>query len=337
MRLLNSQHRTILNAIVISLYVLSGAEALNAQQQESRPGMPYKVRKPGGMLEKTAINRVQPTYPQAARDAGADGPVAIDVVVDEAGKVISATFVSGHTLLKDAAIEAARGWTFIPTQLSGVPVKVLGTITFNFDLGSRGLTAKEIERYKEDIRANPKSAEAYYKLGELYVRLFRYKEAIEPFKQAIKLKRDYEEAHYGLAQSYVKQGPLEEAVKAYKQLIGIKPDSARAYYELGELFYMRDLNPLAIQCFRQVVRIKPDNADAYYFLGNSYTRVGRYGEAIEAFKQATSIEPDSIGRHLTLARAYLRAGDKEAALKVQKILEGLDKEWAAELLREINR
>jgi protein TonB len=42
--------------------------------------------------------------------------------------------VSGHPLLRDPAVNAARGWRFKPTLLSGQPVKVVGTITFNFSL-----------------------------------------------------------------------------------------------------------------------------------------------------------------------------------------------------------
>jgi len=56
------------------------------------------------------------------------------VTVDESGNVITAHAISGHPLLTDAAVMAARGWKFTPTQVSGVPVKVIGTITFNFNL-----------------------------------------------------------------------------------------------------------------------------------------------------------------------------------------------------------
>src|SRR6185369_11863845 len=55
--------------------------------------------------------------------------------VDEDGNVISARAISGHPLLKDAAVAAAREWVFEPTTLSGTAVKVIGTITFNFNLG----------------------------------------------------------------------------------------------------------------------------------------------------------------------------------------------------------
>ena len=38
------------------------------------------------------------------------------------------------TLLNDAAIRAVRQWRYTPTELNGVPVQVLMTITVNFQL-----------------------------------------------------------------------------------------------------------------------------------------------------------------------------------------------------------
>jgi TonB family protein len=60
--------------------------------------------------------------------------VQVQITISETGEVIEATVVGGHPLLRDAAIEAARQWMFQPTELSGVPVKVQGILTFNFTL-----------------------------------------------------------------------------------------------------------------------------------------------------------------------------------------------------------
>jgi TonB family protein len=62
------------------------------------------------------------------------GAVVVEVTIDENGNVIAASAVSGHPLLKDAAVAAARRWKFQATKLSGQPVKVIGTITFNFQM-----------------------------------------------------------------------------------------------------------------------------------------------------------------------------------------------------------
>ena len=85
-----------------------------------------------GVLNGKATNLPKPTYPAIAKAAKASGQVNVHVTVDESGDVISATPVSGHPLLRAAAVAAARQAKFSPTKLSGQPVKVTGIITYNF-------------------------------------------------------------------------------------------------------------------------------------------------------------------------------------------------------------
>lgn len=85
-----------------------------------------------GVINGAATKLPKPVYPAAARAVNASGAVSIQVTVDEAGKVISATPVSGHPLLRAAAVQAATGAAFAPTMLSGKPVRVTGVITYNF-------------------------------------------------------------------------------------------------------------------------------------------------------------------------------------------------------------
>ena len=93
-----------------------------------------KITKPvsGGVLNGKATSLPKPPYPAAARAVRASGSVSVQVVISESGSVISATATSGHPLLRAAAVAAARGAKFSPTQLSGQPVKVSGIITYNF-------------------------------------------------------------------------------------------------------------------------------------------------------------------------------------------------------------
>lgn len=86
----------------------------------------------GGVLNGKAISLPKPPYPQIARAARASGTVTVQVTIDENGNVISASAVSGHPLLQQAAVSAARQAKFSPTKLSGQPVKVTGVITYNF-------------------------------------------------------------------------------------------------------------------------------------------------------------------------------------------------------------
>jgi periplasmic protein TonB len=86
----------------------------------------------GGVLNGKATSLPKPPYPPAARAVRASGAVSVQVLISETGSVVSATAVSGHPLLRPAAVAAARGARFSPTLLSGQPVKVSGVITYNF-------------------------------------------------------------------------------------------------------------------------------------------------------------------------------------------------------------
>jgi TonB family protein len=78
-------------------------------------------------LTSRAKRKVPPDYPSAARRARVEGLVVVELEVDEEGRVTSARAVSGNALLRDAAIAAARKWTF---ESEGK--RAIGTIAFNF-------------------------------------------------------------------------------------------------------------------------------------------------------------------------------------------------------------
>jgi TonB family protein len=84
------------------------------------------------VLNGKAVSLPKPAYPAAARAVKAEGVVSVKVVIDESGDVVSATAVSGHPLLRAAAVEAARAAKFSPSIVDGQTVKVAGILTYNF-------------------------------------------------------------------------------------------------------------------------------------------------------------------------------------------------------------
>jgi periplasmic protein TonB len=82
----------------------------------------------GGMLNSKAIYLPQPEVPSGE----ASGVVLVQVLIDEQGSVVDARPVSGPQHLHAAAVSAARLARFTPTLLMGEPVKVSGTLSYNF-------------------------------------------------------------------------------------------------------------------------------------------------------------------------------------------------------------
>jgi TonB family protein len=80
------------------------------------------------------IHRVEPQYPEAARSQHIQGPVTLNAVVTEDGRVRTVTLLSGDSALAAAALDAVRQWRFKPYPVSGRATEFATQITVNFRL-----------------------------------------------------------------------------------------------------------------------------------------------------------------------------------------------------------
>jgi TonB family protein len=92
-----------------------------------------KIVVSGGVLNAKALSLPRPVYPPEAIAARASGKVIVQVMLDESGKVISASAIKGPYLFQQAAVRAAYRARFSPTIVNGQPVNVSGIINYNFE------------------------------------------------------------------------------------------------------------------------------------------------------------------------------------------------------------
>ena len=86
-----------------------------------------------GSLNGRETKRVTPSYPQQAKTHNVTGTVRVFAIIDENGK-IWVTNSEGPMLLRKAAEDAARGWTFPPSMVNNKPVRLAGYLDFDFKL-----------------------------------------------------------------------------------------------------------------------------------------------------------------------------------------------------------
>ena len=92
------------------------------------------VRVGGGVKQPAKIHDVKPEYPPIARQAGVQGVVILEVLIDADGNVAEARVLRSVPLLDSAALDAVQQWKFAPSNLNGVPTAVMMTVTVNFTL-----------------------------------------------------------------------------------------------------------------------------------------------------------------------------------------------------------
>lgn len=102
---------------------------IGAQAAEEAP-----LRVSPATMEMRIVSKVDPVYPEAARQAGKQGLAVLDAVIAPDGTVTRLQPVSGDDLLLKSATEAVRSWKFEPYLSSGRAVAVETTIAVEFRL-----------------------------------------------------------------------------------------------------------------------------------------------------------------------------------------------------------
>jgi TonB family protein len=86
------------------------------------------------VAEGSLLYRVEPEYPEAARQQQMQGSVVLDVRMGRDGAVQAVNLVSGQALLAEAAIAAVKQWRFKPRMVKGQPAEMQTKVMLNFRL-----------------------------------------------------------------------------------------------------------------------------------------------------------------------------------------------------------
>jgi TonB family protein len=115
----------------IRLFVAS-SESANPGAQTPLPPNTLVV---GGLVQANKlVSQLAPIYPAIARQAHISGTIELAAIIGEDGHVQQLTVVSGHPLLRPAALDAVKQWVYQPTLMNGQPVNVSTTIDVIFSL-----------------------------------------------------------------------------------------------------------------------------------------------------------------------------------------------------------
>ena len=158
---------------------------------------------------------------------------------------------------------------------------LMGSILF-----SEGKNDDAIARYERAKKIDSSKSGIYIALGDVYLKIKKFKEAEKNYKKALEINPENSSAHLGLANSYLglrwNYDAVDEALKS-----------------IGLLFF----NPMA-----------------HNSLGIALHRIGRVPKAIEALKLALTQNPNQLSTCKRLARIYEnRIKDQKEADKYKKM------------------
>jgi tetratricopeptide (TPR) repeat protein len=118
------------------------------------------------------------------------------------------------------------------------------------------------ENVQEQLRAN-----AFNKIGILFLKKGFYKEAKKSFESAIKADDSLTDAHRNLGTVYKKLGDPDRAIAQLTRALYLAPNNADYYLDLALAYLEKDMYEEAFTELKKAINLNEDYADAYFNLG----------------------------------------------------------------------
>lgn len=156
---------------------------------------------------------------------------------------------------------------------------------------------KAEKNYLKAQELNPKLAQVYINLADIYYRQKDMGSGIELMSQGIYELPDNMVFRHYLARFYMEDAKLDLAIDELENILDKQPENYDVYYDLGRVHFELGNYACAIENFENVLEFKPDNYMIYYYLGEAY-------EANDEIDKAISNYLKSIARNSEFAQAY---------------------------------
>ena len=328
---------------VVVLSLVGSDSAYASPRQDKAPqetGVPKRViqmRTPD--LEAAVTSRVEPVCPAVAIWAGVSGDVAVRVLINQQGDVVSATSIAGHALLKNAAATAVRDWKFKPAETDGKAVKMEGMVNIKFPTlnPSAALMGKveDIDKAKAAVQGNPSSPEAYFWLATAYDDDDQNQEAVKAFKKAIELKSNYEEAYAGLIELYQASKATADVLRTYQEAVENNPHSLTLLTGQAKAFSDAKRYADAVEVMKRAIEINPDDFNSLHLLAWDYMQLKRFDEAVTTIIEELKISPDYPGALHNLGWTYYQMKRYDDAIATYQRIINLKTPYSG--LKAVNR
>ncbi|NND31232.1 MAG: tetratricopeptide repeat protein [Saprospiraceae bacterium] len=164
-----------------------------------------------------------------------------------------------------------------------------------------GDTLTSITQFQEATKMNPRMADAWINLGQLF-EARNDPDAIRYYDAGLAVDRYNTHLLHAKAQFLGREGDVEAAKTLYGELINIDPLSAESYYDLGLLFLDQDSTVQAQQHFDLSLKINPMLARAYFYRGWTHEILEETEAARLDYQQALRLNKDDVDAEAGLER-----------------------------------
>ncbi|MCH2045374.1 MAG: tetratricopeptide repeat protein [Saprospiraceae bacterium] len=197
---------------------------------------------------------------------------------------------------------------------------------FNLGLNYQkvGNSVKALLSFKRATELDPAHAKAWQGRAIIHYERQEYSEAAGYYQKTLQAGKDDELVHYKLGNCYVNLSRFQQAIKAYASAIERNPKEKHFHFSLGLVYIKTKENQKSVKSFEEALKIDPDYLDARYHIGVNYAEMNEYELAIKEGEKIIKADEGYAKAYLLMAHCYKRIYKYVEAEKYERIAIKLD-------------
>ncbi|MEG3866135.1 tetratricopeptide repeat protein [Microcoleus sp. Z1_B2] len=180
--------------------------------------------------------------------------------------------------------------------------------------------------YQKLIDDEPMNSWTHHFLGDAFLQIEKWPEAIASFNAAIKINPHFSWSYHNLGDALLKVQEWDDAIVAYQSAIKLNPSFIWSYHNLGEAFMNTKQWEEAVNAYEGALMLDLNNftplinrlSQSYFKLGLLQLEEGKIDLALASYEKAVNTHPEKVKDYSELQECLARCFYKLAIEQAEK-------------------
>jgi len=188
----------------------------------------------------------------------------------------------------------------------------------------KGELKKAHEAFKKYVDVSPNQPHPLECLGEFYLIIGDYDQAIANLQRSLKIKPDFPLSYLELSDAYLEKGMYNQALLSYERYLALPlgaAQKAQGHFSLGNLYFLKEEYAQAIQECGKALELDPQMIEAHWIQGLTFVKKGMFEQAdseifaIEGLIEKLRDEDSKAYYYYLKGELYMKKGLYQQALE----------------------
>jgi tetratricopeptide (TPR) repeat protein len=186
---------------------------------------------------------------------------------------------------------------------------------FNLGAAYQGLKLyeKAIDAYMYCVAIDEKFDYAYRNMGDAFIRMRKFRDAIEMLEKVLEIGRPEEVIHDAIGYCYDKLRQPAQARFHYRKASHLNPEESKFYYKIACTYLNEGQYETAVKQLNQALKIHRLQPDYNLAMGLALVELRQYSEAAEYYANVIKSRPKSVKGWSSMLDCLLLSGSLEHA------------------------